>query len=147
MEGSEVRAEDRAANYGQGEKNNQLAGIYNPRSTSLTASVVRNSLRLTDRCIAARAPRKGSGECNNEPSTHRGDRVGDVPFGSDWQRLLVGNPRERQIARAARRKQVLRGEGRLVRRSERRRRRYRVWRGGGSRATRALHNHPSRAPA
>jgi hypothetical protein len=114
---------------------------------SLTASVVRNFGRPAGRCIAARASRKGFGECDDQPSAHRRDRVVDMPLGSDWRRLWVGNPREWQIARAARRKRVLRGEGRLIRRSESRRRRYRVWRGGGSRAIRALHNHPSRVPA
>ena len=34
-----------------------------------------------------------------------------MPFGSDWWRLWVGNPREWQIARAARRKRVPRGKG------------------------------------
>src|SRR6516225_1055114 len=81
------------------------------RSTSLTASVVRNFGRLADRCIAARASREGSGECDDKPSAHRRDRVGNVPFGPDRRRLWVGNPREWQIARAARRSLILRGEG------------------------------------
>jgi hypothetical protein len=34
-----------------------------------------------------------------------------VPFGSDWRRLWVGNRREWQIAKAARRNLVLRGDG------------------------------------
>jgi hypothetical protein len=37
--------------------------------------------------------------------------LGDVPYGSDWQRLWVGNPGEWQIARAARRNLFLRGDG------------------------------------
>jgi hypothetical protein len=118
-----------------------------PQPASLIASVVRNSRRLADRCIATRASREGSGECDDKPSAHRRDRVGNVPFGADRRRLWVGNPREWQIARAARRRLVLRGEGRRVRRSESRRRQYRVWRGGENRASRALHNHPSRVPA
>jgi hypothetical protein len=41
-----------------------------------------------------------------------------MSFGSDRRRLWVGNPREWQTGRAARRRLVLRGEGRRVRRSE-----------------------------
>src|SRR5262249_3181098 len=112
---------------------------------NLTASVIGNSCHVADRRIAARTSRESPGERDDEPSAHRRDRVGDVPFGSDRRHLWVGNPGEWQIAGAAGRNLLLRGEGRRVRRSESRRRRYRAWRGGESRATRALHNHPGRA--
>src|SRR5207244_1116144 len=102
---------------------------------SLTASVIGNSCRLADRRVATRASREGPGESDDEESSHGGDRVWNVAFGSDRRRLWVGNPREWQIARAAGRKVVLRGEWRRVRRSRSRRRRCRVWRDGGSRAT------------
>src|SRR5215471_15229989 len=112
---------------------------------NLTASVIGDSCHVADRRIAARTSRESPGERDDEPSAHRRDRVGDVPFGSDRRHLWVGNPGEWQIAGAAGRNLLLRGEGRRVRRSESRRRRYRAWRGGESRATRALHNHPGRA--
>src|SRR5580693_5162067 len=118
-----------------------------PQPASLTASVIGSSCRLADRRIAARASRKGLGERDDEASSDCCDRVGDVPFGSDRQRLWVGNPREWQIPRAARRNVVLRGGWRLVRRSKSRRRQYRGWHGGGSRAIRAPHNHQARVPA
>src|SRR5258705_13219293 len=114
---------------------------------SLTASVIGNSCRFADRRVATRASREGPGESDDEASPHGGDRVRDVAFGSDRRRLWVGNPGEWQIARAAGRKVVLRGGGGPVRRSRSRRRRCRVWRDGGSRATRALHNHQGRVPA
>src|SRR3984893_11167222 len=113
---------------------------------NLTASVIGNSCRLADRRIAARASRKGLGERDDEAPSDCCDRVGDVPFGSDRQRLWVGNPREWQIPRAARRNVVLRGGWRLVRRSKSRRRQYRGWHGGGSRAIRVPHNHQARVP-
>src|SRR5580693_4009566 len=81
------------------------------RAISLTASVIGNSCRLADRRIAARASRKGLGERDDEAPSDCCDRVGDVRFGSDRQRLWVGNPREWQIPRAARRNVVLRGDG------------------------------------
>src|SRR6267143_1830964 len=87
------------------------------------------------------------GESDGEASSDGRDRGGNVAFGSDWRRLGVGNRGEWQIARAAGRKVVLRGEWRLVRRSGSRRRRYRVWRDDGNRATRALHNHQGPVPA
>src|SRR5271155_2332561 len=113
---------------------------------SLTASVIGNSERLADRRIATRASREGPGEGGDEASPHGGDRIRDVAFGSDRRRLWVDNTREWQIARAAGRDLVLRGGWRPVRRSGNRKRRYRVWRDGGSRATRALHSHPGHAP-
>src|SRR3984893_5335606 len=116
-------------------------------NSNLTASVIRNSRRLPDRRIAARASRQGLGERDDEAPSNCCDRVGDVPFGSDRRRLWVGNRREWQIPRAARRNVVQRGGWRLVRRSKSRRRQYREWHGGGSRATRALHNHQARVPA
>src|ERR1700730_2466206 len=60
---------------------------------SLTASVIGNSCGLADRRIAARASRKGLGERDDEAPSDCCDRVGDVRFGSDRQRLWVGNPR------------------------------------------------------
>ena len=114
---------------------------------NLTASVIGNSYRLADRRVATRASREGSGESDDEASTHGRDRVWDVALGSDRRRLWVGNRREWQIAGAAQRKVVLRGEGRPVRRSRSRKRRCRVWRDGGSRATRALRNRQGPVPA
>src|ERR1700731_2164351 len=114
---------------------------------SLTASVIGNSECLADRGVATRASREGPGESDDEASSHGGCRVWDVALGSDRRRLWVGNRREWQIAGAAQRKVVLRGEGRPVRRSRSRKRRCRVWRDGGSRATRALHNRQGRVPA
>jgi hypothetical protein len=67
-----------------------------PQPVGLTASVVRNSRRLADGCIAARAPRKGSGECDHQPSAHCGFEFGTCrsgPIGGAW----VGNLRELQI--------------------------------------------------
>jgi putative transposase len=90
---------------------------------------------------------KGLNNRVDEPSPESGDGVWDVSFGSDRRRLWVGNPGEGQIPTRARRKSVLRGEGRRVRRSRNRKRRYRVSRDGGSRATRALRNRQSQAPA
>src|SRR6476646_6242176 len=78
---------------------------------NLTASVIGNSCRPPDRRIAARASRKGLGERDDEAPSDCCDRVGDVPFGSDRRRLWVGNPREWQIPRAARRNVVQRGDG------------------------------------
>src|SRR5580692_9243573 len=123
-----------------------LLGPY-PAAVSLTASVIGNSCRLADRRIAARASWEGPGERDDEAPSDCCDRVGDVPFGSDRQRLWVGNLREWQIPRAARRNVVLRGGWRLVRRSKSRRRQYKGWHGGGSRATRALHNLQGPVPA
>src|SRR5262249_34727087 len=112
---------------------------------SLTASVIGDSCHVADRRIAARTSRESPGERDDEPSAHRRDRVGDVPFGSDRRHLWVGNPGEWQIAGAAGGNLLLRGAGCRPRRSESRVRRYIAWRGGESRATRALHNHPGRA--
>jgi hypothetical protein len=84
---------------------------------SLTASVIGNSECLADRGVATRASREGPGESDDEASSHGRDRVWDVALGSDRRRLWVGNRREWQIAGAAQRKVVLRGEGRPVRRS------------------------------
>src|SRR5271165_4491238 len=114
---------------------------------SLTASVIGNSYCLADRGVATRASREGFGESGDEAPSHGRDRVWDVALRSDRRCLWVGNRREWQIARAAQRKVVLRGEGRLVRRSRNRKRRYRVWRDGGSRAIRALHNRQGPVPA
>src|SRR5215471_1781293 len=100
---------------------------------NLTASVIGNSCYLADRRIATGASRQGPGEGDNEAPTHCADRVGNMPFGSDRRRLWVDNPREWQIARAAWRNLVLRGEGRLARRSGSRMRRYRGWPNGASR--------------
>jgi hypothetical protein len=61
---------------------------------SLTASVIGNSCRLRDWRIAAGASRKGLGERDDEAPSDCCDRVGDVPFGSDWRCLWVGNRRE-----------------------------------------------------
>ena len=88
----------------------------------------RNSECLADRGVATRASREGPGESDDEASSHGRDRVWDVALGSDRRRLWVGNRREWQIAGAAQRKVVLRGEGRPVRRSRSRKRRCRVWR-------------------
>ena len=66
---------------------------------NLTASVIRNSRRLPDRRIAARASRQGLGERDDEAPSNCCDRVGDVPFGSDRRRLwvvTVGNGRSRE---------------------------------------------------
>src|SRR5258705_5990147 len=81
------------------------------QTLSLTASVIGNSCRFADRRVATRASREGPGESDDEASPHGGDRVRDVAFGSDRRRLWVGNPGEWQIARAAGRKVVLRGNG------------------------------------
>src|ERR1700747_1526411 len=81
------------------------------QSASLTASVIRNSRRLPDRPIAARTSRQGLGERDDEAPSDCCDRVGDVSFGSDRRRLWVGNRREWQIPRAARRNVVQRGDG------------------------------------
>src|SRR5882757_6464979 len=56
-----------------------------------------------------RGTRKGLGERDDEAPSDCCDRVGDVPFGSDRRRLWVGNRREWQIPRAARRNVVQRG--------------------------------------
>src|SRR5258708_17367807 len=87
-------------------------------SLSLSASAIRNSRRLPDRRIAARASRQGLGERDDEAPSDWCDRVGDVPFGSDRRRLWVGNRREWQIPRAPRRKLVQRRGWRLVPRSK-----------------------------
>jgi exodeoxyribonuclease-3 len=60
---------------------------------SLTTSVIGNSYRLADRRVATRASREGSGESDDEASTHGRDRVWDVALGSDRRRLWVGNRR------------------------------------------------------
>src|SRR5690348_17239573 len=52
--------------------------IISGQVLSLTASVVRNPSRLADRCIATGTPREGSGKCDDKPSAHRRDRVGDM---------------------------------------------------------------------
>src|SRR5260370_11109848 len=123
-----------------------LAGADQARLPNLTASVIGNSCRLADRRVATRASRESSGKGGDKAPPHRGDRVRDVAFGSDRWRLWVGNPREWQVARAAGRNVVLRGGWALVRGSRSPRRRCRVWRDGGSRAIRALHNHQGRVP-
>src|SRR5438132_3610682 len=115
--------------------------------TNLTASVIGNFAGFSDWRIATRASREGPGEGDDKTSADGCDRVRHMPFGADRRRLGVGNRREGQIPRRAGCKAVLRGEGRRVRRSGSRRRRYRVWRGGESRATHALRNRQSRAPA
>src|SRR6202011_2387327 len=102
------------------------------QTPSLTASVIRNSAGFAGRHVTTRASRKAPGESDDEASSDGRDRGRNVAFGSDWRRLGVGNPGEWQIARAARRKVVLRGEWRLVRRSGSRRRRYRVRHDDGS---------------
>jgi hypothetical protein len=56
---------------------------------NLTASVIGNSTCPADRRIAARASGEGLGESDDEASSHCGDRVGDVPFGSKRRRLWV----------------------------------------------------------
>src|SRR5437016_3043957 len=114
---------------------------------SLTASAIGNFAGFSDWRIATRASREGPGEGDDKTSADGCDRVRHIPFGADRRRLGVGNRREAQIPRRAGCKAVLRGEGRRVRRSGSRRRRYRVWRGGESRATHALRNRQSRAPA
>jgi hypothetical protein len=73
---------------------------------------------FADRRIATGASRESPGESDDETSSHCGDRVGDMPFGSDWRRLWVGNRQEWQIARAARRNLVLRGDGAALDRRE-----------------------------
>src|SRR5207253_1599476 len=115
--------------------------------TNLTASVIGNFAGFSDWRIATRASREGPGEGGDKTSADGCDRVRHMPFGADRRRLGVGSRREGQIPRRAGCKAVLRGEGRRVRRSGSRRRRYRVWRGGESRATHALRNRQSRAPA
>ena len=114
---------------------------------NLTASIIWNPLGFANRRVAARASRERPGERDDEVSAQGCNRVWDMSFGSDRRRLWVGNRGEGQIPSRARRKSVLRGEGRRVRRSRSRRRRYRGWRDGGSRATRALRNHQGQAPA
>src|SRR5207237_7788079 len=97
--------------------------------------------------VATRASREGPGESDDEASPQGRDRIWDVALGSDRRCLWVGNRREWQIAGVARRRVVLRGKGRRVRRLGSRRRRYRVWHDDGNRATRALRNRQGRVPA
>src|ERR1700757_2102028 len=117
------------------------------QTLSLTASVIGNFVGFSDWRIATRASREGRGEGDDKTSADGCDRVRHMAFGADRRRLGVGNRREGQIPRRAGCKAVLRGKGRRVRRSGSRRRRYRVWRGGESRATHALRNRQSLAPA
>src|SRR5438309_11959258 len=95
----------------------EITQLFFGQTLSLTESIIGNSCRLADRRVATRASREGPGESDDEASPHGGDRVRDVALGSDRRRLSVGNPREWQIARAAGRNLVLRGEWRRVRRS------------------------------
>ena len=58
---------------------------------------------------AARAAWQACDDSCDEPSTHGGDRVWDVPFGPQGGILGVGNCRVWQVAGAERRDEVLRG--------------------------------------
>ena len=118
------------------EKHKKTCSLNSARVRTLRLILLREC--FADRRVAAGASREAPGEGDDEPSPESGDRVWDVSFGSDRRRLLVGNPGEGQIPTKARRKSVLRGEGRRVRRSRNRKRRYRVSRDGESRATRAF---------
>src|SRR5260370_9059808 len=91
-----------------------LAGADQARLPNLTASVIGNSCRLADRRVATRASRESSGKGGDKAPPHRGDRVRDVAFGSDRWCLWVGNPREWQVARAARGNVALGGGWLLV---------------------------------
>ncbi len=123
----------------------RVLDLFIGQAPNLTASIIWDSCYFSDRRITARASREAPGEGGDEASPQGGDRVRDVPFGSDRRRLWVGNPRERQVSGAAGRQLVLRGEKRRVRRSRSRKRQYTGWRGGGSRATRALHSRQGQA--
>src|SRR4051794_41981405 len=63
---------------------------------------------------AARASMQAPDQRHGEPSSHGGDRVRHVPFGSDRRRRGVGNPRKGEALRNPRRDLGLRGEN-LVR--------------------------------
>src|SRR6266436_2735464 len=83
----------------------------------------------------------------DEPSAHGGDRVWDVPFRPQGWILGVDNCRVRQVAGAAWRNEVLRGESSPSRRSGIHRLRCTVWHDGGSPASRVPHNAQGRPPA
>src|SRR6476469_1371915 len=59
---------------------------------------------------AARASMQAPDQRHGEPSSHGGDRVRHVPFGSDRRRRGVGNPRKGAALRNPRRDLGLRGE-------------------------------------
>ena len=59
---------------------------------------------------AARASMQAPDQRHGEPSSHGGDRVRHVPFGSDRRRRGVGNPRKGEALRNPRRDLGLRGE-------------------------------------
>jgi len=80
----------------------------------------------------------------NEPPAHSRNRVRNVPFGTKRRSLWVCNLREGQALGTARCNEVLRGESSPSRRSGIRKRRCKVWRGGGSRAILALRSRRAR---
>jgi hypothetical protein len=99
------------------------------------------------RCVTARTSRQGGCEGDDQMSTHRRNRVGDMSFGADGRRLGVCNFGEPQASRIDRwRRRQLRGEPSPARRSGRHRRRYTAWRDGGSRASRVPRSARGRAP-
>src|SRR5271165_3258767 len=73
----------------------------------------RSSIRRSQwQGLATGAAGEGSRQRDREASSDRGDRIFDVPFGSDWRRLGVWDAR---IAEAFRAAGGLRGESPLVR--------------------------------
>ena len=98
-------------------------------------------------CIAAGTSRQGGCEGDDQVSAHCRDRVYDVSFATDGQRLGVCDFGNRQASRIDRRhRRQLRGKSSPARRSGRHRRRCTRWRDDGSRASPVRRSTQGRVP-
>jgi hypothetical protein len=99
------------------------------------------------RCVTARTSYQGGCEGDDQVSLDCRDRVCDMSFGADRQRLGVDDFWKCQASRIdRRRRRRLRGEVSPARRSGRHRRRCTAWRDDGSRASRAPRSVPGPVP-
>src|SRR3954453_11259298 len=119
-----------------------------PNTTASQAAMEDGSAVIALNCAcAARASMQAPDQRHGEPSSHGGDRVRHVPFGSDRRRRGVGNPRKGEALRNPRRDLGLRGKISPARRSESHKPRCTAWRDGGSRASRGPRSARARLPA
>src|SRR5271168_1846335 len=104
---------------------------------SFTASQAKDELAWAREGVTARTSIERFRQGDRQALAHRGDRIGDVSFGTGRRRVRIENGGKRQVFRDA---GGLRGEKLIFRGSGIRRRRCRGWRGGGILASLAPRN-------
>ena len=84
----------------------KVPAIYSLREFALSGGLMSYNASLillchkliaVNRLSAARTSVQSVDDCDDQASSHRCDRVWDVPFGPEWRSLWVGNFWERQI--------------------------------------------------